>query len=158
MAASTRLHLFTFSVLALPALAALVAGACGRARDRAPPPPLEGWDVPRLLAHLRASGLDLRAVPTDRDGQAARDRAFLTTADRPWEELNALLATPEQVGRWRGTVFCERLHQPGSRDEALRHWGGCGLRAGPFVLFGDPDLLDRVRAALAPEAVRAPPG
>jgi hypothetical protein len=147
----TRLPSRPCYALGLPALALVLAVAHdARDRGRSPggPSALAGWDVPRLADHLRASGLRLRAVSAEGAGRAAGDRVFLTTADEPWEHFNGLVALPEQVGRWRGTVFCERLHQPGSRDEALRQWGECGLRAGPFVLFGDPDLLAQVRQAL----------
>jgi hypothetical protein len=147
MSSLTRLPLWTWSVLALPALAALLAGASGR-RDRPPPgpSPLEGWDVPRLAAELDRAGLGLRVVPTAEGGDV-RHNAFLTTTDQGWERLTCLPKLPEHIHRWRGTAYVE-VARPGSRAEAVRQWRECSLRAGPFVFFGDPDPLDRVRQAL----------
>jgi hypothetical protein len=30
----------------------------------------------------------------------------------------------------------------------LGHWGEYGMQVGPFVFFGDPDLLGRIRRAI----------
>jgi hypothetical protein len=137
-----------------PLLAALLAGALLAvwARQRtsgpaAPAPPLDGWDIPRLAAHLNGEGLGLRMVATQKDG-AVHQTAFLTTTGKGWEDLNRLPKDLNQINRWQGTLYCERV--PGGDGwPGLAHPSDdCCLVVGPFLLYGDRELLGRVRAAL----------
>ena len=107
-------------------------------------PPLDDWDVPRLVDHLRKEGLQLRVVPTHKGG-VPRYNAYLTTTDKKWEEFNHMCKVSEQMARWRGSLYVERSNYPATRAE---YWGDCCLAAGPFVFFGDRDLLVRVRNVL----------
>jgi hypothetical protein len=52
--------------------------------------------------------------------------------------------------RWTGVVYgeCSRHHE--DRAGVVEEWADGGLRAGPFVFFGDPKLLARIRTALRP--------
>jgi hypothetical protein len=132
------------------ALAALLAAALVGARLRRAAQPtldLSGWDVPRLVEHLRGRGLPLRAVSTIKDGPIGNS-AYLTTTDRSWRELNLLFAAPEQIDHWQGTLYCERVRPRGSRDEQAALWGDCCLLVEPFLFFGDRELLLKVREAL----------
>jgi hypothetical protein len=52
------------------------------------------------------------------------------------------------MDRWAGVVYCEHLRHPDSREEILASWADCGLRVDPFVFFGDPEMLARIRTAL----------
>jgi hypothetical protein len=107
--------------------------------------------VRRVASHLAARGLSLRVVAAALEGDG-RDGAFLTATDKEWEELNGLPKMAECLGQWRGTVYCERLRHPESRDPQVEAWGDGCLEAGPFLFFGDRDLLARIRAELqAPE-------
>jgi hypothetical protein len=110
------------------------------------PSGLEG-SVLDLADHLGRRGLELRVVPTGR-GRPRDAAAFLTTTDKSWSELNVLPQRVEAIDRWRGTVFCERVVQSGSRDNQVELWGNSCLVAGPFLFFGDRDLLDRIRDTL----------
>jgi hypothetical protein len=115
----------------------------------APPgAPLDDWDIPRLAAFLNEQGQQLRVVPTMRQG-GPHETAFLTTTSRGWEDLNRLPKDAGRIALWQGTLYCER--GPGGDDwlDLTRQWGDCGLVAGPFLFFGDPQLLARVRDALA---------
>jgi hypothetical protein len=52
-----------------------------------------------------------------------------------------------KAGQWRGIVFCQ---QDGEQcwilaDFIRDNWGEYGMRIGPFVFFGDPELLQRIR-------------
>lgn len=105
---------------------------------------LDDWDVPRLVDHLRKEGLDLRVVST-REGGKARHNAYLTASGKGWKELNLMLKVPEQAEQWRGSLYVELCQHPEVRAS---YWGDCCLVAGPFVFFGDRDLLARVRAIL----------
>jgi hypothetical protein len=110
--------------------------------------PLDDWDVPRLVACLNGKGLGLRVVSTLKGGGGSDRLAFLTTTDQGWEELSRLPRGRPQIDRWRGTLYCERGPAGGDWADLKREWGDCCLVVGPFLLFGDRELLGRVRAAL----------
>ncbi len=138
-----------------PLASVLVAGALsvhcvGRrtGSSAAAAAPLGDWDIPRLVAYLNGKGLGLRVVPTLKGGGGSDRLAFLTTTDQGWEELSRLPRGRPQVGRWRGTLYCERGPAGGDWDDLTAEWGDCSLVVGPFLLFGDRELLGRVRAAL----------
>jgi hypothetical protein len=103
--------------------------------------------VTDLADHLGERGLKLRVVATGKG--SPRDRVAFLTKDKAWSELNVLPLRVEELHRWRGAVFCERLNQPGSRDPQIELWGDSCLLAGPFLFFGDQDLLDRIRGILS---------
>jgi hypothetical protein len=117
-------------------------------------PDVAGWDVPRMAEHLRSRGLAFRLIPGDEPGVNAASSAYLTTTAKTWRELNALPKVRERIGDWQGTLHCERVNQPGARALQIQRWGDCCLEVGPFVFFGDPALLARVRAALRPPGSR----
>jgi hypothetical protein len=102
------------------------------------------WQVSDLVERLRERGLPLHAVPTIKGGPVD-SRAFLTETSRSWAELNGLARSPDRIARWKGIVLCQRW-VPVEFDRA--QFEGYGLQAGPFFLFGDPDLLQRIAAAL----------
>ena len=129
------------AALMLPAL--YVAG-----RRPAPPP---GAPIPALLARLEAQGLQLHAVPADNRNRDLRNGVYLCEGERVWDQVARLPADPSRAGSWRGVVLIQAprpsLAVPA---EQLRDWGPCGHQDGPFVFFGDPALLARLKAALAP--------
>jgi hypothetical protein len=137
--------------LLLPALAVaflLVAWNWDRAPRREPSAArLEEWDVADVADRLREAGLGLRLVATREDGQV-HNSAFLTATDMDWAELNVLPKVPEQAGRWRGTLYVERVWDRQQRDVRTDVWGDSCLAVGPFLFFGDRDLLPRVHDAL----------
>ena len=108
-------------------------------------------DPPRTLAELadllRQSEPSLYVVPmTDHDPEAG---LYLCERPRPRERLQQLRRLPESADRWRGVVYCEWNRRLGEIEEdELGRWGDYGLRIGPFVLFGDPNLLGRIRRAI----------
>jgi hypothetical protein len=108
-------------------------------------------EPPRTLAELaallRQSEPPLYVVPmTDLGPEAG---FYLCERPRPREELQWLWRAAEHGERWRGVVFCERgVHLGEIEESEWQRWGEYGLRLGPFVLFGDPALLRRIRQAL----------
>jgi hypothetical protein len=129
--------------------AVLVALAGPRRGGRAVPAlPPDDWHIPQLVSHLNREGLGLRVVSTQRDG-AAGPNAFLTTTDKEWIDLTVLPKDRQQIDRWRGTLYCERFPSEVMRSDQACLWGDCCLVAGPFLLYGDRQLLARVRAALS---------
>jgi hypothetical protein len=145
-----------FNPLTLAALALAVAlpAAYLACRPAAPPPggaPFAvdapaGWGVPELVRHLDAKGLRLHVVPTDHNSGDLKKGAYLSEAERPWGELNALRPLPELAHEWAGVVWV--LPRPRVFHE-VEAWGANGLAAGRLLFFGDPALLRRIAAALA---------
>jgi hypothetical protein len=111
--------------------------------------PSDDWDIPQLVAYLNARGLGLRLVSGRKDGLLERE-AFLTTTDRSWADLNELPKVRQFLHLWSGTLFCQRKRGESDRSSARENWGDCYLETGPFLLFGDRELLARVRAAFGP--------
>jgi hypothetical protein len=101
-----------------------------------------------LTEQLRRAGLVLYAVPML--DSFPEQGIYLCERPLPREQLQRLHRFSEQGDRWQGIVFCEFSHRLGGElaDEVWRCWGEYGLQIGPFVLFGDPALLRRIRQAI----------
>jgi hypothetical protein len=141
-----------------PFLAALLGGALLAValwqRPDGPAPPdraLNDWDIPQLVSYLNGNGLGLRLVPAQKGGASCQE-AFLTTTDREWIDLNELPKIHERMHDWQGTLYCQRNAGGYDLSGQMDYWGDCCLAAGPFLLFGDRELLARVRAALSAPA------
>jgi hypothetical protein len=143
---------FLAVALAGALLAVLIRQCLDSPQPSAGPP--DDWSIPQLVAYLNGKGLGLRMVSTRKDGIIDQN-AFLTTTDRDWKELNGVPKVQEQMHCWSGTLFCLRKASESDWPDRVRFWGDCCLEAGPFVLFGDRELLARVEAALS---AFAPPG
>jgi hypothetical protein len=129
---------------ALTALAAALAGWLWleRPREQRRPPP---DTLPVLVAALEAHGLALHALSSDRDG-IMRHGAYLSEKSLAWDEANVLVidAAKVRAGRWRGVVFVTE-----SGNELLENsYRDTGRVWGRWLAFGDPELLDRIEAAL----------
>jgi hypothetical protein len=117
-----------------------------------PLPPLDNWNVFELADYLNRAGIRLSVVPTAREG-VVRNAAFLTTGQKDWHECNRLRKDGKQPGLWRGILYCERVESDNLRRQLADQWGELGWSARPFVFYGDPELLTRVRAALRDASV-----
>jgi hypothetical protein len=141
--------------LLLPILLAgiLLAGWARQGKERIARPVvrLDGWDIPQLVDHLNGAGLELCVTSTEMDGDVDQS-AFLSTTPRKWADVNRLFKDAAQIDRWEGTLYCERGPMT-SWPELTSLWGAdyC-LVVGPFLFYGDRDLLDRVRATLTGRA------
>lgn len=112
--------------------------------------PIGDWSIVELAEHLNRMGVKVRLRSTQASG-AVGQTAFLTFTERDWRSLNALKKDARFIHEWRGVLFCERV---GENDSAnlTDQWGDHCLMVGPFLFYGDTDLLHRVHAALAPLA------
>jgi hypothetical protein len=108
------------------------------------------WDVQRLGRELNDRGLQLHVVAAA-EGGAVRNNAYFSQDDRTWKELTVLLKSVKRAGDWRGVVYCEKVTQPGSRDLQMDAWGENARMEGPFLFFGDRELLSRIHEALTGE-------
>jgi hypothetical protein len=74
---------------------------------------------------------------------------FLTRSPRPTAASLQVPKAPEALDRWHGALYVERLSEPGGRKEQVALWGDACFVAGPFLFFGDPEMLAEAREALA---------
>lgn len=150
-----RYCVFSTAVLAMILLAVSLKQRLGTrpAASRS----LDDWDIRELADELKRAGLELRLLSTRRDGVIDHN-AFLTTTDKDWDTLNRLGINPgpSRIPEWRGVVYCEcsRMQEP---LDLIGQWGGPSLAAGPFALYGDAELLQRIRAILVPSAAPTAP-
>ncbi|HZV05507.1 MAG TPA: hypothetical protein VE999_10520 [Gemmataceae bacterium] len=112
--------------------------------------PIHDWDIADLAVHLNRMGVEVRLRAVPRNGTLNR-MAFLTSTSKEWEDLNALNKDVRRIQEWRGTLYCEWV---GENDVSylFGQWGDHCLLVRPFVFYGDVELLERVRTALAPFA------
>jgi hypothetical protein len=110
--------------------------------------PLEEWDILELVAHLKRSGVMIRLVTSYKQGSVGHS-VYLTTTNKGWDELNGLVKDPRRIRSWCGVIYCERVTNYDPSD-LLKQWGEHGLEFGPFVFYGDAELLEQVQLALAP--------
>jgi hypothetical protein len=108
---------------------------------------LKHWDIPELARYLDTTGLSFRVIATAQ-GNSPTDNAYLTTTAMTRQELDYLLKLPEGLSRWKGIVFCERNLDDLNWASRLNLWGDYCLCAGPFVFFGDSELLEEIRQAV----------
>ena len=117
-------------------------------------PSIYDWNILELADYLDRAGLHVRVQSTREDG-VIDQKAFLTTTQKNWADLNRLFKDISCSQAWRGTVHCERL---GKGEPALQLLDDHYMVAGPFVFYGDTDLLERIDAILALSTASAAPG
>jgi hypothetical protein len=131
-------------------VAGILVGVAIGQRKNVPTPTvqMDDWDIPRLVAYLNGKGLGLRLISTYKDG-AVGPAAFLTTTDKSWTDLNRLQNDPELIDMWQGILHCDCGRSGEYWSSQKRRWCDCCAIVGPFLLYGDRELLGRVCAALA---------
>jgi hypothetical protein len=151
MSTVTRRAVLAWAVAGLTLLVALLIGNGDLSLRQRKPSPLhaemQDWDVADLAEHLRGAGLPLRVVPLVGAGDPG-ERAYLTTTASTAHDLDLLVKSRDRLRDWKGTVYCERPVSEENRRLRLRHWADCCVEVGPFVLFGDTELLTRIATAL----------
>lgn len=82
---------------------------------------------------------------------------YICTSPRPREQLmNKLTRNPQCGSMWQGVVHCQILGEMDQMPfavksfwrEELPTWGEYGMWIGPFLFFGDPELLQRIRTLI----------
>jgi hypothetical protein len=132
--------------LALAALAVVLAFlAVVLALIDAARPKLAGPDPPKTVAQAVAKlePMGLHVITADAHGELG-DAAFLCDGWRNADLLRLLPRAPEEVNRWRGVVLIQRADGLVPPDDG----SGCFDQVGPLALFGDPELVAHVAAAL----------
>lgn len=143
-----RLYWRCFLLCAAFVVVASVAIPFGQRRDVLVPEalPLNRWDVLQLASYLKEAGLNLRPQSVQEDGRIGQS-VYLTSTEKDWQELNGLIKDPKRIHQWRGIVFCT-YEGPIAAENLARQWGDQGLLVGPFVFYGDGELLARINVAL----------
>jgi hypothetical protein len=132
----------------LPVLA-LAAGALAVLAYEVYPPRPPPRSVGELVDRLRASGMGVHVVPVNQGTMGLEDGAFLCDRERPAEAVLQLHRGAERLADWVGVVHAERWpDHEGTVAFIRREWQGCSARVGDVLLFGDPDLLGRIVAAV----------
>lgn len=112
--------------------------------------PFEDWNIMDLVEHLNQMGLNLQLRSTTANGSIG-STVYLTTAEKRWTDLNFLNKDAKRIHEWEGVIYCERI-KGGDTALALGLWGDRCLIVGPFLFYGDGELLRSIRGALAPVA------
>jgi hypothetical protein len=137
---STRLPLLTVAAGA----AVVLAHDCSSGRR----PPCS---VGELVDRLRERGLFFVAVPVSQINPNVNNGAFLCVRDRSLEELAQRRWLAAYQADWVGVVHAERWPAP-AHELMLGHvvgeWPTYAARVGDVLLFGDPEMLRRIVAAL----------
>jgi hypothetical protein len=107
---------------------------------------MDDWKLEDLAWQLRRNGMELRAVSAPPNNPLWVS-AYLTTTNKSREQLIVLPALRERIADWNGTVFCRKSISGDAMDEDSNA-GDCSMRVGPFFLFGDRDLMARIRDTL----------
>jgi hypothetical protein len=132
------------AVLVVPVLLVV---ALGPRRASPATSPLDDWNLTELVAQLNRAGMRLREVPPQKNGPIG-NAVYLITTDKEWDDINALTKDRRRIAEWRGVLYCECVK--GRNPWFLANqWGEDCLVAGPFLFYGDHQLLAQVRAALA---------
>jgi hypothetical protein len=145
-----RRNVISWAFMGLPLVVAGLVGGWNawdnQARTRAEMV-VPARDLPELVDLLRAHGMDLRVVPVRERGEVTQS-AYLTTTEAGWQHFNALPRNPQQIDRWQGCVYGERILDPDERYFRASERADCCLQQGQFVFFGDPALLNEIRQVL----------
>jgi hypothetical protein len=138
-------------MLAVALLSALAGYAAHRSADRTAHLPDD--TVAALVAHLEQRNFHLHVIADSHGGDICAG-AFLSRTFLNWDQVSTCGRFPERLperlpGRlhWQGTIHV-KPSKADVRAWALAHWKESCLVYGQLVLFGDPELLAEVRAAL----------
>jgi hypothetical protein len=117
---------------------------CGlRSRSATSPPTVtESRTFTELAEVLSQAAPDLHVVPTMKNGSLEMG-FYLCTDARSWEQLTSVSRSYRRADKWQGLVCCERIGHAFPEWE-IQEWGEHAMQIGPFLFFGDPDLLRRI--------------
>jgi hypothetical protein len=106
-----------------------------------PLPPRTPMQTSDLAMTYRSHHIEVQTAPCP-DGGPPDTYLFFDGQPNP-ERLWGLPQNRETADRWKGAVVV-RFHPDRRLDEAvLAAWGDCGMRAGPYLFFGDPVWIAR---------------
>lgn len=131
-----------FVMMILLALVSRQLGIAARSSSRS----INDWGIVELADQLNRMGVKVQLRSTQQNGPIGQ-MAFLTSTDKDWHNLNALKKDPNHIGAWHGVLYCERVGESHA-THLTNQWGYHCLAVGPFLFYGDAELLRQVRDAL----------
>lgn len=140
--------MFLAGVVAVPLI-------CRMGTTPATPPALtEVRTLTELAEVLSQDASDLQVVPMAKFDSLERGM-FLCNDSRSWEQLASVPRTNRDAGKWQGVVYCEYkgVNLSSIPEREIETWGEHGRRIGPFLFFGDPDLLRRIDKLIIRETI-----
>lgn len=141
--------IFLAAVMAVPMTCRL------RSRPTLPPMDTELRTLTELAELLSQEAPDLRVVPMAKYG-SLESGMYLCNDSRSWEQLASVTRSDKDAHKWQGAVFCEReggdISSIPERD--IETWGEHALHLKPFLLFGDPELLQRIEKIISNQVKR----
>jgi hypothetical protein len=99
--------------------------------------------VPEFANELKARYPDLRVVAVNESGDFANGVYLCEPTFQGNPRKLARLS--ERARQWRGVVLVEAYQPDGATENLLADWGDYAALAPPFLLFGDPILIQRIK-------------
>ena len=106
------------------------------------------WSLPQFVDHLTAQGLTLNVVTTHKSGSWSNSIYLTTDTSATWDGLQQKMRSVDRIDQWQGVVLVERIIKKPGPQWDVREWGENGLQLDRFVLFGDADLIKRIRQSV----------
>jgi hypothetical protein len=140
-----KLPIGTAHVTCLCLLALALSAALWRSSRHEVPAP--GWRLAEFIDHLHAQGIHLRVITDRPDGPCCNAAVLTEDPDETWSSCQKKPKVVERIGRWRGSIWVQRIDCSTDTESLLWQWGEYGCRIGNFLLFGDKQIIDRIRRA-----------
>jgi hypothetical protein len=122
---------------------AVAVRPCARHR----PLDTSGWGLVEFIDHLHAAGLPLHVVATREDGRWGNSVYLSEDPQMTWRCVHGKTRNVERIGQWKGVVLVEHLPLEGYTEWYVTEWGSNGCQIDCFVVFGDANLVARLRQA-----------
>jgi hypothetical protein len=129
---------------------------CWMQTPPATPPPIltELSTLTELAEVLSQQAPEWHRVPIMKNGSLELG-FYLCSETRSWEQLTSVRRSYRDAARWRGVVHCAARWRGVVHCEYIsnimpvaewniQEWGEHAMRIGPFLFFGDPDMLRRI--------------
>jgi hypothetical protein len=100
-----------------------------------------------FIDHARAAGLQLRVVPAREDGKWGNSVYLTENPETTWRSLQGKNRNVEHIDQWKGVLWIEHLPVEAYTEWYVSEWGSNGCQIDRFVVFGDDQLIARLRKA-----------
>jgi hypothetical protein len=110
--------------------------------------PVNAPGAAKLAEAYRAQGIPVATAPCQGDSTDAY--IFFGDQADPLRTCG-LSQGKEYADCWNGVILARFVPDQRLDEVVLGAWGDCGMRTGPYLLFGDPAWIARSREVLAPQ-------
>lgn len=112
------------------------------------PMDVRDWDLQKLISHLNEADLNLKPIPTRRDGQWGNSVYLSEDPAACWADFQTKRRNPDCIEQWNGSVCIERIGKNAATEWYVGEWGQNGFQLDRFVVFGDARIVERILQAL----------